>query len=90
MAIGAVRCLRPGDRLVPPERRRPRAGRRQGRGLRRAARRHGHDRVVLARVLWVAVGLSPIVLAVTGLTMQLVRRNKRKRRANAANVPIAT
>lgn len=34
------------------------------------------------RVIWVAVGLSPIVLAVTGLTMQLVRRRKRKRRGS--------
>ena len=45
----------------------------------------------VTRVLWVAVGLSPIILAVTGLTMQLVRRRKRKRRATqdtTADVPV--
>ena len=60
----AVRCLRPGDGLVSPERRRPRAGGCQGRGVRRAARRHGHDRLVLARLhRGPAHGLLPLVLA---------------------------
>jgi uncharacterized iron-regulated membrane protein len=40
----------------------------------------------VTRVLWVAVGLSPIVLGVTGIVMQLVRRSKRKRRRSAAKV----
>ena len=33
------------------------------------------------RVIWVAIGLSPIALGVTGVTMNLVRRSKRKRRS---------
>jgi uncharacterized iron-regulated membrane protein len=33
------------------------------------------------RILWVVVGISPVVLGATGIVMQLVRRNKRKRRA---------
>ena len=36
------------------------------------------------RLLWVVVGLAPIVLAVTGITMYLVRRAKRTRRTTAA------
>ncbi len=36
------------------------------------------------RVLWVLVGLSPIVLGVTGVTMNLVRRSKRRRRVPSA------
>lgn len=35
-------------------------------------------------VLWVVVGLLPTVLAVTGVVMWIVRRNKRRRRAVAA------
>jgi uncharacterized iron-regulated membrane protein len=34
------------------------------------------------RVLWVAVGLSPILLGATGTTMWLVRRAKRAKRAS--------
>ena len=33
------------------------------------------------RVLWVVLGLSPLVLGVTGITMNLVRRSKRAKRA---------
>jgi uncharacterized iron-regulated membrane protein len=35
------------------------------------------------RVLWVGLGLSPLVLGVTGITMNLVRRGKRKKRVAA-------
>ena len=38
----------------------------------------------VTRVVWVAVGLSPIVLGVTGVTMMLVRRAKRAKRAERA------
>lgn len=34
-----------------------------------------------SRVVWVAIGLSPLVLAVTGVVMNLERRKKRKQRA---------
>ena len=43
--LGLVRGVRSRVRLVPSERRRRRAGRRQGCRLRRPARRHGHRRV---------------------------------------------
>jgi uncharacterized iron-regulated membrane protein len=38
------------------------------------------------RVLWVVVGLSPIVLAVTGVTMNRIRHRKRAARRNATTV----
>jgi len=34
-----------------------------------------------SKILWVGLGLAPVVLGVTGTTMWFVRRNKRKKRA---------
>jgi uncharacterized iron-regulated membrane protein len=34
----------------------------------------------ITRVIWVAIGLSPLALGATGLTMNLIRRHKRARR----------
>ena len=36
-----------------------------------------------SRVGWVFLGLSPLVLGITGITMTLVRRAKRKKRVPA-------
>ena len=42
------------------------------------------------RVVWVGLGLSPLVLGTTGLTMNLIRRQKRQaRRASAETVGVA-
>jgi uncharacterized iron-regulated membrane protein len=41
----------------------------------------------VTRVLWFLLGLSPLVLGVTGLLMQLIRRRKRARRAQPAPIP---
>lgn len=41
------------------------------------------------RVIWVLLGLSPLVLAITGLTMYLIRLRKRRRRRTAANETLA-
>ena len=42
------------------------------------------------RVVWVGLGLSPLVLGTTGLTMNLIRRQKRQaRRASAETVGAA-
>lgn len=45
---------------------------------------------MVGRIAWVGLGLSPIVLGVTGITMNLVRRNKRKKRTSAEPVPATT
>jgi uncharacterized iron-regulated membrane protein len=38
----------------------------------------------VTRVLWFGVGVSPVVLGVTGVTMWVIRRNKRAKRASPA------
>jgi uncharacterized iron-regulated membrane protein len=38
----------------------------------------------VTRVLWVGLGLSPLVLGITGITMNLVRRSKRAKRVRVA------
>jgi len=41
------------------------------------------------RIVWVGLGLSPIVLGATGVVMNLVRRRKRANRAARADAPVA-
>ena len=70
--LGPVRRLRSRDRVVPRRRRRHRAGRDQGRRLRRAPRRHGHGR--LARRCCSSSCCSPASTCGTGRACGAGRR----------------
>jgi len=44
----------------------------------------------ITRVIWVFIALSPLVMAITGVSMTLIRRSKRKRRATRRIAPTGT